>query len=65
MSEDNLAFMLRMSLEAIENANKDEIDFERGYKENYECWICKKRVKKLRGKRCMNGYLTWYCPQCF
>lgn len=36
-----------------------------GYRLNDFCWNCKKFFKKLNYKICANGYISYWCKECF
>lgn len=36
-----------------------------GYRLNDYCWNCKRFQKKLRYKICDNGYISYWCDDCY
>jgi len=60
--DQNIMFMLREYEKGIaeqEQAKKS------GFRLNDYCWNCKKFFKKLRWKMCDNGYISYWCDDCY
>jgi hypothetical protein len=60
--DPNIQFMLREYEKGIaeqEQAKKS------GFRLNDYCWNCKKFFKKLRWKLCDNGYISYWCKDCY